>query len=309
MRFGADAPRQADAVEPAGAVGRAAQPSRAAPAAHQRRTRRGGIGTPGGGKLRALRLAAGRTQLWVEAEAELGTGYLQRLESGKIVQPERVTVERILDALGAGYADRRETLGLFGYRTAMPQPTADERAWAARVAQREVDAFPFPAYVLDCTHRLICWNRQLPHLLGLGIDDPRLEHLARQSMLAAWFDPTSRLGSLVAEPDVALPALIRAFRFEWQQVQAEPWAADVLAELLRVPRFAHYWRLVEQEPPPSGAARALVPLRLDVPGGGRLQFRLGAEPFTGDARFRVVYYFPVDPPTLSRCAAWSAPAG
>ena len=303
MRFGADAPRRADGVEPAGRGGRAARLSPAAAPAHRRRARQ--TGTPGGAKLRAVRQAAGKTQLWVEAEAELGTGYLQRLESGKIVQPECPTVERILDALGASYADRRETLGLFGYRVATPPPTAGERAWAARVAQREVDAFPFPAYVLDCTHRLVCWNRHLPHLLGVRRVDPRLGQLARHSMLAAWFDPASRLGSLVAEPDVALPALIRAFRFEWQPVQAELWAADVLAELLRVPRFAHYWRLVEPEPPPTGAARALVPLRLDVPGAGRLQFRLGAEPFSGDARFRVVYYFPVDAATLSQCAAWT----
>ena len=31
------------------------------------------MGTPGGAKLRVLRERAGRTQLWVELEAELGT--------------------------------------------------------------------------------------------------------------------------------------------------------------------------------------------------------------------------------------------
>src|SRR5438105_8321364 len=34
-----------------------------------------GAGTPGGARLRALREQAGKAQLWVEAEAELGTGY------------------------------------------------------------------------------------------------------------------------------------------------------------------------------------------------------------------------------------------
>ena len=43
-----------------------------------------GAGTPGGARLRALREQAGKAQLWVEAEAELGTGYLQRVESGKV---------------------------------------------------------------------------------------------------------------------------------------------------------------------------------------------------------------------------------
>ena len=70
------------------------------------------VGTPGGAKLRALREGAGRTQLWVEAEAGLGTGYLQRVESGRVTQPERATLERILLSLEARYSERREVLEL-----------------------------------------------------------------------------------------------------------------------------------------------------------------------------------------------------
>ena len=54
------------------------------------------MGTPGGLKLRALRDDRRRSQLWVETEADLGTGYLQRLESGRVAQPVRATLERIL---------------------------------------------------------------------------------------------------------------------------------------------------------------------------------------------------------------------
>jgi len=68
----------------------------------------------GGARLRDLRVAAGRSQLWVEAEADLGTGYLQRVESGRVAQPERSTVERILGALEARYGERREVLESFG---------------------------------------------------------------------------------------------------------------------------------------------------------------------------------------------------
>jgi transcriptional regulator with XRE-family HTH domain len=262
------------------------------------------VGTPGGAKLRQLRQASAKTQLWVEAEAELGTGYLQRVESGKVTQPERATVERVLDALRAGYSDRREALELFGYRVAVTPPADEDRAWARAVSRRELHEFPFPAYVLDCTHRLVAWNRHFPRLLGVSPEHARLAQLARRSLLAAWFDPASPLGPLVAEPDVFLPALIRAFRFERQQFWAEPWYAAVLDELMALPSFRHYWDVVDQEPAPAGAARALVPLRLAVPGAGVLQFRLSAEPFTRDARFRVVYYFPADLPTMHQCQAF-----
>ena len=131
-------------------------------------------GTPGGAKLRALRERAGKTQLWVEAEAELGTGYLQRVESGRVAQPERPTVERILDALGARYTERRATLEQFGYVVATPPPTEDEIAGARDAAHRELDEVAFPAYVLDCMHRLVAWNAYLPRLLGPTGDAPCL---------------------------------------------------------------------------------------------------------------------------------------
>src|SRR5262249_11489195 len=119
-------------------------------------------GTPGGTRLRALREGLGRTQLWVEAEAELGSGYVQRVESGKVVQPGRATVERILTALGARYSERREVLELFGYVVHTPPPDEEEVAWARSVSRRELEEAPFPAYVLDCTHNLIAWNGFLP---------------------------------------------------------------------------------------------------------------------------------------------------
>jgi len=263
------------------------------------------VGTPGGAKLRTLREGVGRTQLWVEVEAGLGTGYLQRVESGRVVQPERATLERILTALEARHSERREVLELFGYLVATPPPTAAEMAWACDVCQRELHEVPFPAYVLDCTHRLIVWNHYVPHLFGIAPHDPTLAGLAHQSLLAAWFGPGSPLAPLVAEPETFLPALIRALRYEMQPFRTETWYAAVLAALQALPRFRHYWAVVEQEPALASAARALVPVRLFRPSTGLLQFRLASEHFVRDARFRLVYYYPADPATMQQCAAWA----
>lgn len=245
--------------------------------------------TPGGARMRALREAAGKTQLWVEAEAELGTGYLQRVESGKVLQPERTTLERILTALDARYSERREVLEFFGYLATTTPPTATDIAWARSICHGELHDVAFPAYVLDCTHRLIAWNGYVPYLFGLRPDDPTLGRHAERSLLAAWFDPGSPLAPLVAEPEAFLPALIRAMRYEMQRFHAEAWCAAVVADLLMLPRFRHWWDIVEGEPTPASAARALVPVRLVVPRAGSLAFRLSSEPFTRDARFRLVY--------------------
>jgi hypothetical protein len=42
-----------------------------------------------------------------------------------------------------------------------------------------------------------------------------------------------------------------------------------------------------------------------VRGVGRLEFRLVAEPFIRDARFRLIYFVPADPATMRQCAAWA----
>ncbi|HZQ37672.1 MAG TPA: helix-turn-helix domain-containing protein [Dehalococcoidia bacterium] len=258
---------------------------------------------PGGALLRALRRQAGRTQLWVEAEAGLGSGYLQRLEAGRVLQPERVTLERTLNALGARYSERREILGRFGYTISTPRPTAEETAWARDACRRELDEAAFPAYALDCSPRLIAWNRLVPPLFGVAPDDPRLAQLTDQSFLGAWFAPNSLLGPLVAEPERFLPALLRALRYEVEPFYAEPWLAEELARLWRtLPLFRRYWMDVAREPAPVSADRPLVPLRLVVPGAGTLTFRLASERFTRDARFRLIYYLPADPETMRWCA-------
>lgn len=261
--------------------------------------------TGGGAKLRAIRERAGLTQLAVELESELGSGYLQRVESGRVARPERPTIERLLDALDAPFSDRRDVLEAFGYAVAASPPNAAERAWARAEARAELDASPFPAYVLDCTHRIVAWNGLVPRLFGLPGEDPGLGGLADRSLLAAWFDPASPIAPLVAEPHLFLPALVRALRAELDRVRIEPWS-DALLEGLRrdLPRFRRVWEAAALEPATASSSRALVPVLLHARGGGTLRFRLSAEPFVRDARFRLVSYLPADPRTMRRCAGW-----
>jgi len=265
---------------------------------------------PGGERLRELRRAAGRTQLWVETEAELGTGYLQRLEAGRVAKPGADTLTRILNALDARYSERREIMERFGYTVATPLPTADDIRWAWTEARRDLDEVALPAYVLDCTHRLIAWNRFLPHLLGVPPDHRVLDELAQGSMIVHWFYPASPLALLLAEPDGFLLEIARVMRDEMRRFWSEPWAAELIAEhMAAIPRFRAMWNAAESAPATASAARALIPLRLRVPGAGLLSFHFSSEPFSRDARFRVIYYFPADPETMRQCAVWAARHG
>lgn len=260
----------------------------------------------GGTRLRMLREQVGMTQLVVEADAGIGTGYMQRIESGKVRQPDRSTLERILAALGAGYSDRREVLALFGYMLATPLPSDDEIAWARHVCARELRDATFPAYVLDCAHRLLAWNRFVPRVLRCIADEPERARRERWSMLSVWFNADFGVGALVQNPDTFFAHMIRALQHEMQLFGNEPWYTELIDRLLAESAlFRSYWQRRASAPPYVAAARALVPMQLALPSIGRLQFRLAAERFTTDARFRIVYFLPADAPTIQQCAVWA----
>jgi transcriptional regulator with XRE-family HTH domain len=254
--------------------------------------------------LRALRDYCGRTQLEVELDANLGIGYLQRVESGKVRYPERDTLERILKALSAPYTERRDILELFGYVVDTPLPDAQEIDQAVRACRQELDDAVFPAYLLDCAHRLLGWNAFFARVFGN-------RYFAEPvSMLRLLFNPAFGVTPLIANPDEFFPAQIRALRYQMRLFRGEAWYNALIADLLaESPLFKRHWEafataLPRDQQREQIAARALVPLRLDLPATGLLSFRLTAEPFAHDRRFRVLYYLPADAATIQQCVAW-----
>lgn len=261
--------------------------------------------TPGGNRLKALREDCGKTQLEVELEASLGIGYLQRVESGKVRYPERDTVERILTALGAHYTERRDILELFGYIVDTPLPDEAEIQWAIAQCQQELDSAIFPAYLLDCGHRLLTWNHFIPRILNIE----KLKN--RVSMARVLFDPAYDFTPRVANQAQFFTAQVRALRYEMRLFRGESWYTSLIELLLReCPLFAAHWTPESAEQNRAGiAARPLIPIVLRVPQVGLLSFRITSEPFAQDRRFRMMYYIPADAATIQQCVLWDSRSG
>ncbi len=261
------------------------------------------MSTPGGKRLRTLRESVGRTQLDVELDADLGSGYLQRVESGKVQRPERETLERILLALGARYTQRRDILEMFGYIVDAPLPNENEINWAVALCQHELDSANFPVHLLDCGHRLLVWNAMFPKVFRIARHHA---HEKRISMLRILFDPDYGTAAHIANPDVFFPASIRALQSEMQLFHGEPWYDALITDMrLSCPTFEKYWVRTEGKQEHYVAARPLTPLEIFWPGETLLQFRILAEPFILDRRFRLIYCLPSDPATMQRCLDWS----
>lgn len=258
----------------------------------------GQITRSGGAMLRTLRLQAGKTQLFVELEADLGSGYLQRVESSKVLQPEKPTLTRILTALQATYIERSAVFELFSYTIDRPLPTDAEVAWARSVSSTVLQEILLPAYLLDCAHRLLAWNQIIPQFLSIAPADLEAIRRSRLSLIEAWFTQPSALNTLVHDPDTFYPQILHALEHEMHSFQHEQWCKDFLAHWLHtLPLFRDYWLKRDQAPPPTVAARLLKSLSVKHSKVGLLQFRLAVEPLNPDTRFRIVYYIPADTKT------------
>jgi transcriptional regulator with XRE-family HTH domain len=254
--------------------------------------------TLGGIRLRALRESCGKTQLDIELDANLGIGYLQRLELGKVQHPERETLERILSTLDVSFVQRREVLELFGYTAAMSMPSEMETNWAIDVFQFEVGQHTIPAYLLDCSQRLLAWNSLVPKLFGEINREPKRDLITRLI-----FDPVAGIASSVLNAEPFFSTQMRIFQYEMQRSGQASWYNTLINEMRQYKVFDDYWVKESRVGQSQIAMRPLAHLQLDTIHGSA-NFRLICEPFAQDNRFRVIYYMPADSDTIRQCVGW-----
>jgi hypothetical protein len=205
--------------------------------------------------------------------------------------------------LQASYTERQETLELFGYVVSTPLPEAEEIEGAVKLCRPELSSLAFPAYLLDCAHRLLAYNSLFPKMIG---SRALARRLVGESVLAAWFDPTRGLAGLLEKPEEFYPMMMRAFKYEGRSFAGEEWYSRLVKTPLRqLPAFEEYWTKAEENSSYAVAARPAILLGLRTPGCGLLHFRLTAETFVQDWRFRLIYFLPGDALTIQQCANWA----
>lgn len=262
---------------------------------------------PGWKRLEAIRKQAGLPQYKVELDAGIGIGNLGKYESGER-NPERHTLERILDALDAKFTDRVEVLERFGYTMNTPPPTAEEVAWAVAICKPVMDELSFPVYMLDMQGFVLYWNYYMPKMLGMR--ETQMEtvfHRERLTLYQAFFHSGVRLANLMNHPDAFLSHTIRVLRqdWEWGSFLEEDWCQELLkATSTKYPEFKKYWDMAADHPVADLPARPLANLQVKSPIMGNVEFRVARETMNRDKRFRVIYLIPADAATLEQCQKW-----
>ena len=247
--------------------------------------------TAGGTRLRALRQLRGKSQLAVELEANLGIGYLQRLERGRVQQPARETIERIVDVLRPSYVERRMIFAGFGYVVPFMTPTALEIQQAIAAYWNEAQHEMMPVYLLDCWHRMHAWNAPTSTLIeAIHMTDALI-------MPRLIFDPDYGFGPRIINQELFFSSQIQALCYERTRYCDEGWFEALIAEMCQHELFDAYWNKQLHVASSPVATRPVAHLQF-ASTRGLLQFRIVSQPLAPDPRFRLIYWLPADANTL-----------
>jgi hypothetical protein len=119
------------------------------------------------------------------------------------------------------------------------------------------------------------------------------------------FDPVDGIAESVINADIFFPAQIRVLQYERQRCGDDRWYSGFVDDMRQYEAFDKYWINQNSTHHAQIPMRPLAPLKLDT-GHGLAQFRLIAETFVQDHRFRVIYYLPADSSTIRQCLKWQS---
>jgi transcriptional regulator with XRE-family HTH domain len=271
--------------------------------------------TAGGTKLQELRNAAKLSLLELAAKLEselekpIDAGHINKIETGSIKKPIAETLEKILAGLHASYQDRRAVLEAFGYQVQMTLPTIQEVEEARQLNIYELNDATYPTMLIDYGQRLWAWNRYTPRIIGLHPDDPAISQFVGVTIFDITLNPAYETRLLIVNPDEYLPAMLQFIKAGIDRFHEEPWYQDLMSRLRTFPGFSAMWDSLPTYAFERFAYRNIVPVRIQAPGSGVLQFRMSSTDFGHDPRFQIIHFTPFGATTLRACAEWAEEEG
>lgn len=271
---------------------------------------------PGGQLLRDLRQQAGLSLMELsnrlaEAEINIDTAHLQRIETGRIRRPTAETIDAILTVgLGAPYRTRRNVLDAFGYRLPWALPTASEIEEACHLFRQELDVTTWPAYLMDHGHRIWAWNQYGPRLLGLEPRQPIPRRYIGMTTLDFTFNRAFGLAQRIANRDVYLELYLRSFKIQTQPYAEELWFRDMIDRAHDWPGFGEVWDSLSDDPDEMMLTGQNHPIAFRVPGhNAPLRFRIVLIYLSLDPRFQIIAWIPYGAKSMRAVAGWAEDEG
>lgn len=225
------------------------------------------------------------------------TTRLSKIEQGRVGKPTRETVQKIIDALDLNDQERGEFLLVGGYI-----PTDAEVEEIKDSVKEKVDNWPYAAYLMDFSFRILYTNLLNLKVLGL---DPKWQKVIEKDKpngLLFPFLPDDIFPVKVSKgEDISSlkpfqVAQIATFKTETYKYQNESWYKKVVQELMSNDEFRKLWPQIDQKDyHKKFSDYEFKRIEGEYEGVKKtLNFHIYTTKLINDPRFQIVLYYPAD---------------
>ncbi|MGC4044824.1 MAG: helix-turn-helix domain-containing protein [Armatimonas sp.] len=234
---------------------------------------------------------------------------LQKIETGKTLQPGRHIILALLDFLSnikkLSPADRARILEPLGYRDRFSLPEADEIEQIIQEWERSSFDLPHPTCLVDRAYRIHAWNRYAPKMLGLEYGHPIMEYFRGKTLLDVFLDRNISSQFVIPNKETFVYEMLEVMRSEFASFREEEWCRQCIKDAkAKYADFRKHWEEMENKPVRQLSLHQLGPISILLNEDSLFRFHLLGTDFLCDSRFRVIQYLPSDVNTMRFCVNW-----
>ncbi|KKR81308.1 MAG: hypothetical protein UU73_C0003G0128 [Candidatus Daviesbacteria bacterium GW2011_GWA1_41_61] len=174
------------------------------------------------------------------------TTRLSKIEQGRVGKPLRKTVDKIMEALDLNKQERGEFLLVGGYL-----PTDEEIKKVIKLVKERINTWPYPAYLLDFSWRVLCLNQHTIDIFKLPSALKSISFKKAPNLLEFLFSPKEVLPVKIEKGDddksvQPFPiAQVAQFKVEQNGRDNEKWYKDLIKKLMQNEQFRQVWPKVD----------------------------------------------------------------
>lgn len=248
-----------------------------------------------GGYIKDLRLQKNISQL--EIAFALGwkePSRLSRIEQGKVENPPRELINKLIDAMHLSEEEKNQLLVVGNYL-----PTKEEILEARKKIDPILNSWPYPASSRDYTWRIISTNQKLYEALGIPPQGQKEIEEKLPSIIEVVFDPNFPLNKVKTPQDEKerrefMLRMLRQFRYAQRIRTHENWYKNLLQKMMSNNLFRELWLEIQSNSENKSDIVDFSNKTLELRDGKHLNFYFFIMPIFGDPRFFVELYVPKD---------------
>lgn len=223
------------------------------------------------------------------------TSRLSKIEQGRVGKPKRATAERIIKALKLENQEKGEFLLAGGYL-----PTDQEIKNIIKEIGKKVDEWPYPAYIMDFSWRLLYTNSLNLLAFNLPLSWKKVVLNLKPNVLSFAFLPKEQFPAEVEKGEDKknlkpfAVALIAAFKSENLKFQQESWYKKVVQGLMGFEEFRKLWPKIGAKDYPKKLLDYEYKRITTFTGKKKksVEFHILTAKVINDPRFQLMLYFP-----------------